>query len=310
MTKLLLVLLRVAIGWHLFYEGIHKLQSMNSDRPWSAEGYLRNASGPGRDYFRNLVDDVYSREALRPESVLASWRADQKRLADYYHFNSEQSAAADKKLKELSNRVKEHFESDDNKKKIKDYFADLDAWLQADTQPMVQSAADAHKKTQLKLEATRRELVAPVQALTAELSKTIDDLRTAEQAKMAKPVLPWQERPQLDKVNLITMYGLTILGGCMMLGLFSRLSCLGSACLLALFYAAMPPWPGLPVNPMAEGSYLYVNKNLIEIIACLMLATTSSGAWGGLDALIRGLITRPLFGVGAREVRDQFDQKR
>jgi hypothetical protein len=38
------------------------------------------------------------------------------------------------------------------------------------------------------------------------------------------------------------------------------------------------------------------------MIACLALATMPTGAWGGLDALIRGLITRPLLGIGSREV--------
>ena len=45
-------------------------------------------------------------------------------------------------------------------------------------------------------------------------------------------------------------------------------------------------------------SYYIVNKNLIELIALLMLATAPTGFWGGLDALVRALITRPLFGVG------------
>jgi hypothetical protein len=47
----------------------------------------------------------------------------------------------------------------------------------------------------------------------------------------------------------------------------------------------MPPWPGLPDNPRAEGHYLYINKNLIEMLALLALATTRSGRWAGLDAL-------------------------
>ena len=50
----------------------------------------------------------------------------------------------------------------------------------------------------------------------------------------------------------------------------------------------MPPWPGLPPNPKAEGHYLIVSKNLVELIACLVIATTPSGHWIGLDALFFG----------------------
>ena len=50
----------------------------------------------------------------------------------------------------------------------------------------------------------------------------------------------------------------------------------------------MPPWPGLPPNPKAEGHYWIVSKNLVELIACLLIATTASGHWFGLDALFFG----------------------
>ncbi len=55
-----------------------------------------------------------------------------------------------------------------------------------------------------------------------------------------------------------------------------------------MIYLSMPPWPGLPTNPRAEGHYFIVSKNLIELLACLVVATTPSGHWIGLDALFFG----------------------
>ena len=55
-----------------------------------------------------------------------------------------------------------------------------------------------------------------------------------------------------------------------------------------MIYLSMPPWPGLPPNPKTEGHYLIVSKNLIELIACLVIATTPTGHWIGLDALFFG----------------------
>jgi hypothetical protein len=37
---------------------------------------------------------------------------------------------------------------------------------------------------------------------------------------------------------------------------------------------------------MNEGNYVFINKNCIELFALLALATTPSGKWFGIDALI------------------------
>ena len=50
-----------------------------------------------------------------------------------------------------------------------------------------------------------------------------------------------------------------------------------------------PPSPGCRRRPEAEGHYLFVNKNLIEMLALLVLATTHSGRWLGLDGLLQYL---------------------
>jgi uncharacterized membrane protein YphA (DoxX/SURF4 family) len=44
LTACLLIVLRVAIGWHLFYEGAWKEQHKET---WSSQGFLRAAKGPG-----------------------------------------------------------------------------------------------------------------------------------------------------------------------------------------------------------------------------------------------------------------------
>lgn len=70
---LLIVGLRVAIGWQLLYEGLWKVDSHNSARPWTAAGYLRNARGPFRDHFRNLAGDPDDLNWLDPDKVAARW---------------------------------------------------------------------------------------------------------------------------------------------------------------------------------------------------------------------------------------------
>ena len=83
-----------------------------------------------------------------------------------------------------------------------------------------------------------------------------------------------------------------VIGGCLLLGLFPRMACVLGAMLLLSFYLAMPPLPGSPENPKAEGHYLVINKNIVELLALLTLATTASGRWFGLDRCIHALKTR------------------
>jgi len=117
-----------------------------------------------------------------------------------------------------------------------------------------------------------------------------------DQDQLAK-ALPVEPSPTwwIDWANML---GLAAVGLCLMLGLLTRLAALGGVGLLTLYYLCMPPLPGLPDNPMAEGHYLIVNKNLIEAIALLVIASSRVGRWCGLDAFL-GRRTAP----GSRPAR-------
>jgi uncharacterized membrane protein YphA (DoxX/SURF4 family) len=80
----------------------------------------------------------------------------------------------------------------------------------------------------------------------------------------------------------LTITGLTGLGLLLIFGLFSRFAALMAALMVFGFYMAMPPWPGVPEVPGPEHSFI-VNKNLIEVLALLALATIPTGRWFGLD---------------------------
>jgi thiosulfate dehydrogenase (quinone) large subunit len=75
---------------------------------------------------------------------------------------------------------------------------------------------------------------------------------------------------------------LIAVGFSLMLGLFTQGGCAGGMALLAVFYlSAMPS--GLP-EPHAEGTYLFVNKNLIELAATGVILAFRTGRIAGLDA--------------------------
>ena len=98
-------------------------------------------------------------------------------------------------------------------------------------------------------------------------------------------------QPQLlDKANLITMYGLTIIGALLILGLFTRVSAIGGIGLVLLFYVCNPPFVGYFYSIPSEGSYLIVNKNLVEVCALAVILLTRSGLYAGLDRIVHRLM--------------------
>ena len=107
----------------------------------------------------------------------------------------------------------------------------------------------------------------------------------------------------LDNSNLITMYGLTIVGALLVLGLFTRLASLGAMGFLVLFYLANPPFVGYFYSLPAEGSYLVVNKNLVELFALVVVLLTGSGRFAGLDRIVHGLLSRRPAPAAARTER-------
>jgi uncharacterized membrane protein YphA (DoxX/SURF4 family) len=311
------VLLRIAIGWHLAYEGLCKIdpywqtlmrqpaekENKGYADPFTAEGYLRASTGPLRNYFRDMIPDLHGLRKLNLETLREDWNNAVNNAVLDLGLRQEQIKAINERLADLLARAGEHLER--QKKKIDAYKADVEDWRLDDVSDRYGSRMDLQQRWG-KLESTRKELTAPILDLQRELDAALVLVQDAHQVTIptASPrnIKDFFRMTRLEQANFMTKWGLAICGGLMVVGLFSQLASLGGAVLLAMFYFSLPPWPGLPPVPGTEGSYLVVNKNLIEMIACLALASMPTGAWGGLDALVRGLITRPLLGIGAREV--------
>jgi thiosulfate dehydrogenase (quinone) large subunit len=96
----------------------------------------------------------------------------------------------------------------------------------------------------------------------------------------------------LANADLVTMWGLTLVGLFLILGLFTRLASLAGIGFILLFYLCNPPFVGYFYSIPTEGSYLIVNKNLVELGALLVILMTGSGRFAGLDRLLHGLFAR------------------
>jgi len=85
-------------------------------------------------------------------------------------------------------------------------------------------------------------------------------------------------------VDGLNMAALIIVGLTLTLGFFEKIGAFIGMGLLALYYAAHPSFPWLTeVN--VEGSYWFVNKNLIELVACLVIFQYPTAQYFGLARL-------------------------
>ncbi|MCD7972339.1 MAG: DoxX family membrane protein [Candidatus Azobacteroides sp.] len=92
--------------------------------------------------------------------------------------------------------------------------------------------------------------------------------------------------------NYINVFGLTLIGLGLILGCFSRLASIGGILFLLLYYLSHPPFIGAEYMMPTEGSYLWVDKNLIEIGALMVLVYFPTSHIIGLDRYINKFLTR------------------
>lgn len=90
----------------------------------------------------------------------------------------------------------------------------------------------------------------------------------------------------LGVVDFLNSWGLIAIGVGLMLGCLTRAATIAGIVALFLYYVAAPPFVGYTYAMPAEGSYLIVNKVLIELAALAVLLVFPTGTLFGLDRLI------------------------
>ena len=88
--------------------------------------------------------------------------------------------------------------------------------------------------------------------------------------------------------DYVNMWGLTLVGVSLLLGLLSRYGSLVGMTFVCLYYLFAPPLLGLEYGRPCEGSYLIVNKNLIEACALWVLYCFPTSHIIGLDRFLPG----------------------
>lgn len=289
-----LVMLRLATGWHFYTEGIDK---QNIDG-WTASPFFANAKGPLAPSFRQLVwdndgafrlnrDKMQYFLALYREQVSRHFRFDENQKAraqlnyseavNQYDWVLEQNAADLEEFKLGRQRIQELLngsgEGGSIEKQTRDGVASLGSQRETIIWEWNQKAAPTF---------------AQIETLWKSYAAVQNGVATEEQMAQHGPLPFLKPRVGLIDTSVIDRlvpYFDTAIGLCLLFGLFTPLASLAAAgFLISVFLSQLPPVSG------PNSTYF----QLVEGIACLVLATTGAGRFAGLDYFLH-LICRKVW---------------
>ena len=90
----------------------------------------------------------------------------------------------------------------------------------------------------------------------------------------------------VNVADFMNMWGLTAIGLGLILGCFTRLASIGGIILLAFYCLSHPAGISTVYALPSEGSYLWVNKNLIELFTLVLLIYFPTGKQIGFDRFL------------------------
>jgi uncharacterized membrane protein YphA (DoxX/SURF4 family) len=229
-------------------------------------------------------------EVIRAAKFSRPWNELKQKVIRKYALDDSQQAQAEV----IYRRYKEALKTvlAENQKDIKAHFGALDR-LEA-RRAAGNNGAQYQKQRlydeQRKLDSEVGVWLAGLRAADKGYQEALAGLLTEEQSRQGALPVPWT---RMDWIDLAVTYGLTAIGLCLLLGLFTRPAAVAGGCFMIAGVLTQPAWPTIyPPDPPVVGHALLVNKDFIEMVALFLLATTAVGRWGGLDCFVGRAIDR------------------
>jgi uncharacterized membrane protein YphA (DoxX/SURF4 family) len=302
----MLVVLRLSLGCHFLYEGVWKIAHR---KEFTAKPFLADAKGPAAPLFYAMLSDLDGRERLRVdidddgqpvvrgETYLNAWKALKQDAVDVYRMDDDQKAEAEATLARYQQALATYLK--DNRDAIVGYFTSLKQ-LDEDRAKGNNGAPHIQKRLWDRQQELRKEVDGWLSALDTMSQQYLDDLTSGlKDDQLARGPIRSSWNPlnwtRIEQINFSVTYGLTAIGLCLMLGFCTRLAALGGAGFMFFVVLTQPSWPTIyPPAPPVVGHALIINKDFVEMVALLLLATTAAGRWGGLDVFLYHWIGRPI----------------
>lgn len=304
-----LLALRLAVGWHFCFEGLHKIHShvvgeTDTSKPFTSANYFNVGDGPGAEMARKQFlgdpqkkyeERLAKKADITPAEFRQKGEAEQAALCPDSVGNALAGGDPAKVQAAKAKYAAWVYGAATRDAKFKAITGDTPAsaveWLDY-IEVLEKEYAERITRTQFDLgvgnglEVKRTAAIkADLNAAKSDLAKATDDF-LAELKKDVGVEEPLAGEKPIKMLDTLAMYGITAIGVGLLLGLFTRLWCVAGIGFLVMTYLAAPPWPWLQPPPPSEGNPLFINKNLIEAIALLVVLVHPTGKWLGLDALI------------------------
>jgi uncharacterized membrane protein YphA (DoxX/SURF4 family) len=332
LAVLALIALRLALGCHFLYEGLWKVKrsDFRHDAMWKSEKelgdefraapFLTTAKGPVAGFFYSMVPDIDARQRLHVEvkpdktksinceGVANRWDRIQQDFVEYYKpakLSDTTAATAYAKFVKDAEETNVRFHKQlkeylhDNADDIAAYFGALDRFendKERDQDAPFQKQRRWDRMIELRQEADK--WIKNIEGQERAYAQSLYSLLDTDQKQRGLVTSSWNplQWDRMKQIDCIVTISLTAIGLCLMLGLCTPLAALGGACFMCFVVLTQPAFPTIyPPDPHVVGHSLLVNKDFIEMLALLVVATTRAGRWGGLDIFLNRWIIRPLF---------------
>ncbi|MDR1491558.1 MAG: hypothetical protein LBT05_02375 [Planctomycetaceae bacterium] len=329
-------LLRITVGWHFFYEGCWKVDPKNE---FSAIPFLGLAKGPAAALFYDMLPDVDGKTRLTIQKKDAvpdlndpkklrtvkyfptfeqEWITFHEQFVKKYRLDKTQKAEADKLLARYCWSAYNY--AAEIAKDVEGYQGSYNRYVQSVAEGANQ--AEHQKKRNwdemLKLRGEVNKWSGELSGYGSDFQIQLWRLLTPKQTEIGKlpPIVYGNNKifvtaPSLninswvDFLNFGVTWALTAIGFCLMTGLCSRLAALGGAAFLVSVLLTQPPWPAIWPHVHPEvGHAMIVDKNFVEMIACLVLASLPAGRWAGLDYYLWTFFGKKLCSKYCKQISD------
>ncbi|MEN6458238.1 MAG: DoxX family protein [Thermoguttaceae bacterium] len=289
---------------------IHEPGGWNIERHerFSAEPFLTQAKGPLASLFYAMVPDIDGRQRLRVErdkagrpkaidsaELDARWKRIRNEFVAYYKPRSKggDAATSHERLASAAEATCDQFCKaaheylNNNLAAIAAHFDSLDRFEndpeRNQTAPFQQQRRwDRMMELRREAEKWIKDLDSQEQAYVNSLWAHLDD----KQKTLGRPTGSWNPFlwDRMEQIDFAVTFGLTAIGVCLMLGFVTPLAALGGAGFMCFVVMTQPGFPGIyPPDSPIVGHALLVNKDFVEMLSLLVVATTAAGRWAGLD---------------------------
>ncbi|MFN7738268.1 MAG: hypothetical protein ACK5O8_19290 [Pirellula sp.] len=284
-----LVLLRLAIGWHFFQEGVSKVR----DGGFSSTGFLSAAKGPFAKKFQSMIPDYDGSIRIDAKKMSELCKEFGAKAVDEFGLNEAQRKEVDDILAEFAAKRKETY--DEWKSQIEEYKNGLERIekLESDaTRSKVESLRKQRDEIESKWRALGRPILAEIDQTIPQMVERINAVPTDEQANpdpkkpIAKDAKGNPIRKQIEfkypgegpltvrQVDKIIPIFDMVVGILLLVGLLTPLAAIAAGVFLLSVVATQ--FPGAPGS---QPTYYQA----IEMLACFVVAFADAGRYAGLD---------------------------